>query len=573
MNMKKQPLTTFKDIPYERLDFEKIKVFYEDLNVRLQGAKSYEEVKACILEEEEFSSTVNTMGTLATIRHTMDTADEFYAAEEEFFNQNYPEILPYMQAFNAGLLSSPFRKQIDEEYGAHFLKTVQLSVDSFSEKNIKWMQEENELTNRYQKLTAACKISFDGGEHNLYGIAKYFTDPDREVRKQAAKKYAEFFEQNDKELGEIFDRLVKIRHEMGKNMGFASFVPLGYMQQGRMDYDQKDVAAFRAQVLEEIVPFCEKLYKAQAKRIGVDKIYFYDEQCIFSDGNAVPVGDRAYLVEQARTMYHDMSVETGEFIDFMIAHELMDLDNKPNKAATGYMTTLNDYKAPFVYSCFNGTTGDVDVLTHEMGHAFAAYQAMKHQPLQALWSEPTDIAEIHSMSMEQFAYPYAELFFGDKAEQYRFQHLQEALTFVPFGVAVDEFQHIVYEQPDLTPAQRTAVWRELEKKYMPWREYGEENEFFSRGGWWYHKLHIFHYPFYYINYTLTTMGALEFKKKQATDKEACWKDYKTLCAIGGSLGYREALKAANLAVPFEKGGVKRAVSYAIEILNKQIEEK
>ena len=271
-------------------------------------------------------------------------------------------------------------------------------------------------------------------------------------------------------------------------------------------------------------------------------------------------------------MYRDMSETTGEFIDFMIEHELMDLENKPNKAATGYMTALNDYKAPFVYSCFNGTTGDVDVLTHEMGHAFAGYMAMRHQPLQALWSEPTDIAEIHSMSMEQFAYPYAELFFGDKAEQYRFQHLQEAITFVPFGVAVDEFQHIVYENPDMTPDERTAAWSALEKKYMPWRDYGDENEFFSRGGWWYHKLHIYHYPFYYINYTLTTMGAMEFKKKLATDKAACWRDYLTLCKIGGSLGYKDALQAANLAIPFEKGGVKRAVSYAIDILSKQIEE-
>ena len=390
------------------------------------------------------------------------------------------------------------------------------------------------------------------------------------MRIAAAKKYAEFFEKNDKELGEIFDRLVKIRHQMGLNMGFKNFIPLGYMQQGRMDYDEKDVAAFRQQVKDELVPFCAKLYEAQAKRIGVEKVRFYDEQLIFPDGNAVPIGDAAHLVSQAQKMYHDMSKETGEFIDFMIEHELMDLENKPNKAATGYMTSLGDYKAPFVYSCFNGTTGDVDVLTHEMGHAFAGYMAMRTQPLQALWSEPTDIAEIHSMSMEQFAYPYAELFFGDKAEQYRTQHLQEALTFVPFGVAVDEFQHIVYENPDMTPAERTAAWRELEKKYMPWRDYGEDNEFFNRGGWWYHKLHIYHYPFYYINYTLTTMGAMEFKKKQAEDKAACWQDYMTLCKLGGSLGYLDTLKAANLANPFKAGGVKRAISYAIEILNEKI---
>ncbi|MBR4943531.1 MAG: M3 family oligoendopeptidase, partial [Clostridia bacterium] len=440
-------LKTFNELQYERPDFEGMKKFYQEMESRVRNAKSYKEVRDCILEEEKFSSHINTMCVIASIRHTIDTSDVFYEEEELYINQQAPEVMPYAQAFSLALLHSPFRKNIDEEYGAQFLKTVQLGVDSFSEKNIPLMQEESELTNRYQKLTAACKIPFDGGEHNLYGIMKYFSSPDREIRKAATLQYAEFFKQHDKEMGEIFDRLVKIRHQMGLNMGFKNFIPLGYMQQGRMDYDEKDVAAFRQQVLEEIVPFCEKLYEAQAKRIGVEKIHFYDEECIFPDGNAVPIGDGKYLVEQARKMYHDISAETGEFIDFMIEHELMDLENKPNKAATGYMTTLGDYKAPFVYSCFNGTTGDVDVLTHEMGHAFAGYEAMRTQPLQALWSEPTDIAEIHSMSMEQFAYPYAELFFGDKAEQYRMQHLQEVLTFVPFGVAVDEFQHIVYENP------------------------------------------------------------------------------------------------------------------------------
>ncbi len=573
MNKKKQPLTVFSDIEYVRPDFAEIRAFYEKITARVAQAETYADVKQCILESEAFSSRFDTMATVMMIRHTVDTSDKFYEAEDEFFNQAYPEAMPYFQGFNLALLNSKFRADIDKEYGVQFLKNVQLSVDSFSEKNVTLMQEESELVNRYQKLIASCKIFFDGEERNLVGIEKYFSSPDRETRKAAAKLYEEFFQKNDEELGEIFDKLVKIRHQMGVNMGFENFIPLGYMQQGRLDYGAAEVACFRQQVLEEIVPFCEKLYQAQAKRIGVDKVHFYDESLIFTDGNAVPIGDSAYLIAQAAKMYHDMSKETGEFIDFMIEHQLMDLENKPNKAATGYMCSLSEYKAPFVYSCFNGTTGDVDVLTHEMGHAFAGYMAMRTQPLQALWSEPTDIAEIHSMSMEQFAYPYAELFFGDRAERYRFQHLQEALTFVPFGVAVDEFQHVVYENPNLTPAERTAVWRDLEKKYMPWRDYGEDSSFFSRGGWWYHKLHIYHYPFYYINYTLTSMGAMEFKKKQAENKAACWQDYMTLCKLGGSLGYLDSLRAANLAVPFEKGGVKRAVSYVIEILNKQIQEK
>ncbi len=568
-----ETLKTFEELNYTRPDFEALKRFYTEQTEKLRSARSFAEVQACMREEETYSSHFGTMATIAAIRHMVDTSDAFYDAEDEYINQAFPEAMPYMQAFSLALLDSPFRSDIDKTYGTQFLKNVQIGIDSFSEKNIELMQEEAELCSRYEKLLAACNIDFDGETRNLGGMLKYFSDPNREVRKSAATAYAKFFEANDKELGEIFDRLVKIRHRMGVNMGFQSFTPLGYMQQRRLDYDEKDVAAFRLQVLEEIVPFCEKLYKAQAKRIGVEKIRFYDEPLIFPNGNAVPVGDKNYLVEQARKMYRDMSKETGEFIDFMIEHELMDLENKPNKAQTGYMTSLSDYRAPFVYSCFNGTTADVDVLTHEMGHAFAGYTAMRTQPLQAMCDISTDIAEIHSMSMEQFAYPYAELFFGEKAERYRFQHLQEAITFVPFGVAVDEYQHIVYAKPELTPEERTAVWHDLEKKYMPWRDYGDENEFFAKGGWWYHKPHIYQSPFYYINYTLTTMGALEFKKKAAEDKASCWQDYMTLCKLGGSLGYLDTLKAANLAVPFEKGAVKRAVSYAIELLTIQMEKE
>lgn len=566
-----QEFKTFGALDYARPDFEEMKTFYQNLVVRLKSANSFSDVQECIRSEEKYSSHLSTVCTIAHVRHTIDTTDKFYEEEDRYINSAFPEVMPFLQEYELALLSSPFKAEIDKAYGEFFLKNMQLSVDSFSEKNIALMQEESELCNRYQKLMASCKVRFNGEECNLYGLMKYFSSDDRAVRKAAWERYGEFFKAHEPETGKIFDRLVKVRHQMGVNMGFQDFVPLGYMLQGRLDYNETMVASFREQVKEVIVPFCEKLYQAQAKRIGVDKIKCYDEEYIFTDGNAVPIGDRAYLVEQAKKMYHDMSEETAEFIDFMIDHELMDLDNKAGKAATGYMTSLPDYNAPFVFSCFNGTTGDVDVLTHEMGHAFAGYMAMRSQCLSQC-SITTDIAEIHSMSMEQFAYPYAELFFGDKAEKYRFQHLQEALTFVPFGVAVDEFQHIVYKNPNLTPAERTAKWRELEKKYMPWRDY-DGNEFFGAGNWWYHKIHIFLYPFYYINYTLTTMGALEFKKKMAEDKKSCWADYMALCRLGGSRGYLDSLKAANVSVPFEKGSVKKATEYAMKILEQQINEQ
>lgn len=561
----------FKDIQYTRPDCEAFQKLAEDNAEKIKNAVSYSEAKKIFLEFDKAESEFFDMGNIAYIRHTIDTSDEFYDKENEFLNEKTPELMPSLLAFSNAVYDSRFKPDFVAEFGEQMFAEIELRRKSFSEKNIPLLQKEAKLCNEYEKIIASADILFDGKHLNLYGIMSYFENPDRNVRHDAYKAYSKFYESNEENFERIWDELIKVRTEMGKNLGFENYIPLGYMNQGRTDYDEKDVAAFREQVREELVPFCAKLYEAQAKRIGVDKVKAYDEAYLFNDGNAVPVGDDDFLIEQAREMYHDMSKETGEFVDFMLGHDLLDVKNKPKKASTGYMTGLNSIKAPFVFSCFNHTTGDVQVLTHEFGHAFAGYMAMRNQPVSTYYSESTDIAEIHSMSMEQFAYPYAEKFFGDKADKFRFSHLQEALTFVPFGVAVDEYQHIVYANPELTPKQRTAEWKKLEEKYMPWREY-DDIDFFAKGGWWYHKIHIFLYPFYYINYTLTTMGAMEFKKKMHEDKESAWKDYLNLCKVGGSLGYKETLKYANLSLPFEKGSVKRAVSYAEDILLSQIEK-
>ena len=563
---------TFGTIKYERPDYDFYNKSFEELSKKVTEAKSFAEIKAILEEANQLLITLSTMGSVAYIRNTLDTTDEFYEKEIEYQNNEDPVFEDKLVAFYKALLASPFKEELRKEYGNQLITKMQLDVDSFNEQLIPFMQKEGALTTKYQKLMAMAKIPFDGKELNLYGIQKYFEHPDREVRKQAFKAYSDFYHSNEEEMEEIFAELIEVRNAMGKALGYDNYIPLGYKNQGRTDYGKEEVAAFREQVRTEIVPLCEELFKAQAKRIGVDELKVYDEFFIFPDGNAEPAGDDEYMINEAKKMYHAMSPETAEFIDFMIDHELMDLKNKPNKASTGYQTDLMAYKAPFVFSCFNHTIGDMQVLSHELGHAFAAYQAMRHQSIVPYYSESTDIAEIHSMSMEQFAYPYAEQFFGKDADKFRFAHLQEAITFVPFGVAVDEFQHIMYANPNLTPKERTYEWHKLEEKYMPWRKY-EDDEFMERGGFWYHKLHIFLYPFYYINYTLTTMGAMEFKKKYEEDKEAAWKDYLTLCNVGGSLSYLETLKAAHLSVPFEEGSVKRAISYAKDILLKAIEEE
>ena len=562
---------TFSGLPYTRPDFEAAKQTLVKLKARVDAAASAQDVFDVMAELEEAGKELSTQYTLVYVRNTLNTTDEFYEKELDYLHEQLPELSPYQVALASAIADCPFRPEIEARYGKQYFTQIDLQRRSFCEANIPLIQRESKLTTEYQKIMATCQIEFDGQTLNLYGIQKYFEHHDRNVRAAAWKAYSDFYHDNEPRLEEIWDELITIRNEMGRNLGFENFIPLGYMQQGRTDYGQKEVAAFREQVRRVLVPLCEHLYEAQAKRLGIPVVKAFDEKMIFADGNANPIGDDDVLVAEAQKMYHELSPETGEFIDFMIEHELMDLKNKPGKASTGYMTDLPTLKAPFVFSCFNGTIGDIQVLTHELGHAFAGYMAMRNQPISDYYSESTDIAEIHSMSMEQFCYPYAEKFFGDQADKFRFAHLQEAITFVPFGVAVDEFQHICYAHPELSPKERTLEWHKLERKYMPWRQYGDD-EFMRRGGWWYHKLHIYLYPFYYINYTLTTMGAMEFKNKYAENREAAWEDYLKLCKVGGSMSYLETLRHANLAVPFEDGAVAKATAYAAMILLKQIAE-
>ena len=562
----------FKDLKYTRPDLEAEQAFLAAQTEKVKNAGSADRVYEILMENDRHGNELYTTQTLAYIRNTLDTADPFYEAEIEFLNNAAPLLAPYSIAFDDAVAASPFRPELEKKLGKQYFVQKDLQKRSFCEKNIPLMQREAALTTEYQKMMASCAIEFDGKTLNLYGIQKYFEHEDREVRRAAVKAYSDFYASNETRLEEIWDELITIRNEMGRNLGFENFIPVGYMQQGRTDYGMEEVASFREQVRKELVPLCEKLYEAQRKRLGVDELMFWDEEKVFPDGNAHPAGDDDYMIAQAKKMYHDISPETGEFFDFMVEHDLMDLKNQPHKAATGYMTDLPSLKAPFVFSVFNGTIGDMQVLSHELGHAFAGYMAMRSQPVSAYYSESTDIAEIHSMSMEQFAYPYAELFFGEEADKYRFAHLQDAVTFVPFGVAVDEFQHICYAHPELTPKERTLEWHKLEEKYMPWRKYDKDDEFFGRGGYWYHKLHIYLYPFYYINYTLTTMGAMEFKKKNAMDHKAAWEDYLKLCRCGGSLSYLETLRHANLSVPFADGAVAEAMEYAKQILLDEIGE-
>ncbi len=469
------------------------------------------------------------------------------------------------------LVKSPFRSQLEAKWGTQLFALAENQIKGFSPEIIELMQKENKLTSEYSKLVASAQIEFDGKTLTLAQLAPYGESTDREVRKKAMIARFDFFKENGEKFDEIYDSLVKLRHQIATTLGFKNYVELGYINMNRIDYNAEMVKNFRDQVKEHIVPVATKLYERQAKRIGVESLKYYDEGLNFLTGNANPQGDAQWIVENGKKMYEELSPETGKFINYMIEHDLMDLEAKKGKESGGYCTFIENYNSPFIFSNFNGTSGDIDVLTHEAGHAFQVYESRNIGIPEYLW--PTyESCEIHSMSMEFFTWPWMELFFKDQTEKYKFTHLTSGLLFLPYGVAVDEFQHVVYENPNMTPAERKNAWKEIEEKYLPHRDY-DGYDYLEQGGFWQRQAHIYNSPFYYIDYTLAQVCAFQFWKRSRENFDDAWKDYLHLCGLGGSKSFTKLVEEAGLISPFKDGSIESIIESIEEYINSVDDEK
>lgn len=556
----------FKDYIYERPNYEEIKKSFLELVDKIKNASTYDEQKLHINQLNNIRKHIETMSTLASIRNSINTADEFYDEEQNYWDEQGPLYTELNSDFYKVIVNSKFKDEIKKDYSEQFYKICEYSLKSFSPEIISDLQEENKLMSKYTKLLASAKINFKGEELNLSGLYKYMLSSDRNEREQSSKAYYNYFGEHEEEFDEIYDQLVHIRHNMAKKLGFKNFVELGYIRMDRTDYNPEMVVNLRKQILEYIVPLCNKLYEKQAKRLNLDKLTYIDENLEFLDGNATIKGDSDYIIENGIKMYQELSQETKEFFDFMLENELMDLETKHNKSAGGYCTYIPDYKAPFIFSNFNKTSEDMDVLTHEAGHAFQLYMS-RDIDMQEINFPTLDSCEIHSMSMEFITYPWMETFFKEDSDKYKFAHLTSAIKFLPYGVVVDEFQHVVYDNPNMTSDERKKVWRDLEKKYLPHRDY-EDNEILERGCWFFKQGHIFKDPFYYIDYVLAQICAFQFLKKMEEDRISGWEDYLRICKVGGTQSFLQIVKTGNLISPFDD----KCIEYIIKNLETNIEK-
>ncbi len=557
----------FSEMEYKRVTVEEAREECEKVLKKLDAAQNVAEAKKVVFDMFDFSSRLGTSTSICYTRHTIDTRDEFYTAEQDYYDENIPVMQEMFDKVNDALLKTRFRPELEAEIGTLYFKKLENEKRLFDQSIIPDMQEENKLDSEYTKLIGAAKLNFDGKELNLAQLQPYRTSSDRATRKAANEVYFGYFRDNQESFDRIYDQLVKVRARIAKKLGFNNYVEMSYCYMERFDYNADMVKHYRDEVKKYMTPLVTELRKKQMKRIGVDELFYYDLDFMCKSGNPKPKGTPDELVQKARKMYYELSEEAGHFFDYMVENELMDLLAKPGKTNGGYCITFDEYKAPFIFANFNGTKDDVDVLTHEAGHALQSYLSMRNIDIPAYYNPTYDACEIHSMSMELITRPWMEMFFGEDTDKFKFMQLEDIIYFVPYGCLVDEFQQKVYENPDMTPAQRDQLWLELEHEYQPHIKYGDM-EYLANGGRWQRQSHIYTRPFYYIDYTLAQICAIQFFGRFHANDPKAWTDYIELCKAGGKETFLKLVEIAGLKSPFGDGVLEASVKLLKDELEK-----
>lgn len=540
----------FSEYKYERPSFEEINKKIISLINDMKKSENFEKFDKNIVEINKIRNHVESMKTLASINYSINTHDEKISIENRYWDEYGPEYKKIDKIFYETIVNSDFKTDIEAKYGKHFYKLVEFSLKEFSDEIVDDLKIENKLCSEYTKLLASAKIFYDGKYNNLSQMNKYMLSENRDERRTASEKFYNYFESIEDKFNSNFDELVEVRNRIAKKLGYDNFVELGYVRMKRTEYGEADVAKFRDEVRKKWISLVDELNKQKKCRLEIDELKYYDDDIEYPGWNMEPVTDYEETLGAASKMYHELSKETGEFFDFMIKNEFMDLETKESKGFGGYCTYIPEIKAPFIFSNFNKTFDDVDTLTHEAGHAFQLYMS-KDIDMPEINFPTLDCCEIHSMSMELLTWPWMKLFFKEDNEKFKRTHMATIVRLIPYCMVVDEFQHIVYKNPKLSPEERNSEWRRLEKIYTPWKDY-DGNDFLEKGCWWFKQGHIFKNPFYYIDYALAEVCALQIWADMQDDYDRVLEKYIRICRDAGKRSFVETVEEGELKSPFEK---------------------
>jgi len=552
---------SFAELEFPRPTAESLASAYAAITSQLDRGQRRQALAAFETVRRAYES----WASLVHLRFSQDTTNEHARAERDYADALSPVATGHEIEIKRRLLEPSVRDELTRDVGAHVAALWESDITTFDPRIAPMLEEESRLSAEYTALLASGRIEIDGTVVNLSGLAPYAESLDRDARHAAETARWAFFEANGAALDDLYDRLVKVRHSMAQTLGFETYTPLGYRRMRRVDYGPDDVKAFRDKIAADVVPLVKVLLEHRRLAMGWGKLQSWDEGLIDPKGNPKPAGDHDLLVARAQQMFDAMGGDLGAFFTTMKDGGYLDLRNRDGKAGGGFCTSFPDVGMPFIFANFNGTHHDINVFTHEMGHAYQNWKSRDLPGIDLLW--PTmEAAEINSMGLEFLTWPHMELMVEDgAADRFRRMHLIDSLSFLPYGACVDHFQHEIYARPDMTPAERHETWAALEKIYLPWRDYGDL-AYPAKGGRWQAQMHIYRSPFYYIDYTLALCCAMQFWLQSRMDPQGTLAAYIELCALGGSMPFTKLVDSAGLVSPFAPGALAEVVREAERVL-------
>ncbi len=561
-----QVYQSFSSLPYERADLAEIDQKLRRARLRSRLAMKPESAVRAVFDAQQALLQYHQASTLARIRHDQKTSDPYYLAERDFYDQADPKVDQMKQAFFHAMRASRFQKEITERFGGHIFRKAVNMEQIIQPIIMQDLVRENKLISQYEQLMSEAAADFGDKTYSFEQLSVFLESSDRQTRKDAWQARSAWLIRHQERLDEIYDQLVRLRTRMSNKLHFNHFTDVGYRRMERFDYGPEQVAAVRDAVKRYIVPMTKEIRRLQKKRLNVDSLYTYDWPCLFREGNPQTVCDKQDVPLLAAHAMADLTGRHPSLLAQMLELGYVDLYARRHKTPGAYCEMFYEPGLPFIMQNASGTADDVFVLMHEAGHAYAAISSLPKMSLIDCHMPSLDICEIHSTAFEYLSYPYMERFFGQMAEQVCLMHLTQALLFLPYGCMVDEFQHQVYAQPEMGTAQRHKLWRELEAIYQPDTLY-DQDPFFEKGGAWQLKGHIYSDPFYYIDYVLAQLVALDLWQKSLIDPGEAFRYYDKLCQLGGCHTLSESLEIAGLPSPFNPATLKKLAYTACDFLS------
>ena len=537
-------------------DWQHLEPFFKDLLERTIDSK--ESLEQWLHDQSELEAVVSEDACWRQIKMTCDTQNK---SLEEAFNffciELQPNIQPYADALNKKLVNHPLTKELDTNQYFTYLRTVRKSIELFREENIPIQSELAVMQQQFGVISAKMTVTINGEEYTLQQAAKFFHNPDRNIREEAYRKIQERRLQDTDALNSLYNQLLEKRNKEAANADFANYRDYRFKELGRFDYTKQDCYAFHEAVKLHVMPLVNRIYQNKKEKLGLDTLRPWDIE-------AEPAGTPPLQPFTTGKELIDLSIECfsklrpffGDCLAKMNALQHLDLESRMGKAPGGYNCPLAESGAPFIFMNAAGQMQDLITMVHEGGHAVHSFLAHP-LPLTGFKEYPMEIAEVASMAMELFSMEHWEVFFKD-AEQLkraREYQLERVITIFPWIATIDKFQHWVYEHPTHSIDERTARWNEILHEFSDGViDYSGLENF--RSNLWQKQLHLFEVPFYYIEYGIAQLGAIGMWRQFKLNKQQALDNYCDVLSKGGTQTLPQLFETAGLKFDFSPDTIK-----------------